>query len=157
MSPIKIEFSISEKYSSEIKTGYPVTFIVDDKNYNAFVYAIDPKIDIVTRTISLRALYPNKNEELKTGTYTGVTLELSKIDSAKSIPTEAITPTMDGVIVYTFKRGRAESVNVTTGLRTESRIQITNGLNFGDTVLITGILQLRQSLPVVLDTVISNK
>lgn len=157
MSPVKIEFSIPEKYSSEIKTGYPVTFTVNDKSYNATVYAIDPKIEIVTRTISLRALYPNKNEELKTGTYTGLTLELSKIDSAKSIPTEAITPTMDGSIVYAYKKGRAEAVNVTTGLRTATRIQITGGLNFGDTILVTGILQLRQSLPVVLDTLITNR
>jgi membrane fusion protein, multidrug efflux system len=157
MSPIKIEFSISEKYSSEINTGYPLTFTVNNKTYDASVYAIDPKIDITTRTISLRALYPNNIEELKSGTYAAVTLELSKIDSAKSIPTEAITPTMDGSIVYTFSKGRAQSVNVTTGLRTESRIQITDGLNFGDTVLVTGILQLRQGLPVVLDTVITNR
>lgn len=157
MSPIKIEFSISEKYSSEIKTGYPVTFTVDNKDFDASVYAIDPKIDIETRTISMRALYPNLNEELKTGTYARIVLELSKIDSAKSIPTEAITPTMDGSIVYTYNKGRAQSVNVTTGLRTESRIQITKGLNFGDTVLVTGILQLRQSLPVVLDTIITNR
>jgi membrane fusion protein (multidrug efflux system) len=105
----------------------------------------------------MRALYPNLNEELKTGTYARIVLELSKIDSAKSIPTEAITPTMDGSIVYTYNKGRAQSVNVTTGLRTESRIQITKGLNFGDTVLVTGILQLRQSLPVVLDTIITNR
>jgi RND family efflux transporter, MFP subunit len=157
MSPVKIEFSISEKYSSEIKTGYPVTFTVDNKNYDASVYAIDPKIDIETRTISMRALYANKNEELKSGTFANIVLELSKIDSAKSIPSEAITPTMDGSIVYTYNKGRAQSVNVTTGLRTESRIQITKGLNFGDTVLVTGILQLRQSLPVVLDTVITNR
>ena len=157
MSPIKIEFSISEKYSSEIKTGYPVSFTVDNKDFDASVYAIDPKIDIETRTISMRALYPNLNEELKTGTYARIVLELSKIDSAKSIPTEAITPTMDGSIVYTYNKGRAQSVNVTTGLRTESRIQITEGLNFGDTVLVTGILQLRQSLPVVLDTIITNR
>jgi membrane fusion protein (multidrug efflux system) len=156
-SPIKIEFSIPEKYSSEIKTGYPITFLVDNKTYDASVYAIDPKIDIGTRVISLRALYPNKNEELKSGTYASVTLELSKIDSAKSIPTEAITPTMDGSLVYTYNHGRAQSVNITTGLRTESRIQILDGLNFGDTVLITGILQLRQSLPIVLDTVITNR
>jgi membrane fusion protein (multidrug efflux system) len=84
-------------------------------------------------------------------------MELSKIDSAKSIPTEAITPTMDGVLVYKYNNGKAQAVKVVTGLRTESRIQITSGLNFGDTILTTGILQLRQSLPVVLDTLITNR
>jgi membrane fusion protein (multidrug efflux system) len=157
MSPIKIEFSIPEKYATDIKIGYPLTFEVDDKSFNASVYAFDPKLDISTHVLVMRALYPNKNEELKPGRYAPVTLELSKIDSAKSIPSEAITPTMDGKIVYKYNNGRAQSVKVSTGLRTESRVQILEGLNFGDTLLVTGILQLRQSLPVVLDTVITNR
>jgi membrane fusion protein (multidrug efflux system) len=158
-SPIKIEFSIPEKYASEIKIGYPITFVIDGSNkiFNASVYAVDPKIDINTRTIVLRALYPNRNEELKPGRYAGITLQMSKIDNAIAIPTEALIPEMEGEMVFIYKNGKAESVNVKTGLRTESKIQITDGLEYGDTVLTTGILQLRQNLPIVLDTVINNK
>jgi membrane fusion protein (multidrug efflux system) len=156
-SPIKIEFSIPEKYATEINIGYPITFEVDGIIYNASVYAIDPKIDILTRVISLRALYPNKNEELKPGRYTSITLELSKIDNAIAIPTEALIPEMEGEKVYIYQRGKAQSVKVIIGLRTESKIQITDGLKFGDTLLVTGILQLRQNLPIVLDSVIVNK
>lgn len=158
-SPIKIEFSIPEKYASEIQKGYPITFTIGGSTniYNASVYAVDPKIDIETRTIVLRALYPNNNEELKTGRYAGVRLELSKIDNAMAIPTEALIPELEGEKVFIYKRGKAQSIKVTTGLRTESQIQIKSGLNFGDTLLVTGILQLRQNMPVVLDTVITNK
>jgi membrane fusion protein (multidrug efflux system) len=158
ISPIKIEFSIPEKYSSEIRIGYPVTFTIDgsDKIYNASVYAIDPKIDIETRVIILRALYDNKNEELKSGKYAHISLQLSRIDKAIAIPTEALIPEMEGEKVFIYKRGKAQSVNVTTGLRTESKIQITSGLKFGDTLITSGIMQLRQNLPIVLDTVILN-
>ena len=159
ISPLKIEFSISEKYASEIKIGYPVTFKIDgsDEVYNASVYAVDPKIDIETLTIVLRALYANKNEELKPGRSASITLELSHIENAVAIPTEAIIPEMEGIKVYIYKRGKAQSVNVITGLRTESKIQITSGLKFGDTLITSGIMQLRQSLPILLDTVIVNK
>lgn len=156
-SPLKIEFSISEKYASEIKIGYPIKFTVESKKYDASVYAIDPKIDIDTRSIVLRALYPNKNEELKSGTYAGITLELSNIDSAKAIPTEALIPEMDGEKVFIYRSGKAQNIKVTTGLRTESKIQIISGLKFDDTLLVTGILQLRQNLPIVLDTIITNR
>jgi membrane fusion protein (multidrug efflux system) len=158
ISPIKIEFSIPERYASEIKIGYPVTFAVDgnNNNFKASVYAVDPKIDIDTRTIVLRALYPNKNEELKSGRYASITLKMSQIDRAIAIPTEALIPEMEGEKVFIYKSGKASSVKVTTGLRTEAKIQITNGLNYGDTLLITGILQLREKLPIVLDTVIVN-
>jgi membrane fusion protein (multidrug efflux system) len=157
-SPIKIEFSIPEKYAQEIKIGYPVTFVIDgsDKVFKANVYAVDPKIDIETRTIVLRALYPNKNEELKTGRYAGITLQMSQVDDAIAIPSEAIIPEMDGVKVFIYNKGKAQSVKVTIGLRTESKVQITEGLKFGDTLITSGIMQLRQNMPIVLDSVIIN-
>lgn len=158
IKPLKIEFSIPERYASEIKIGYPVTFQVDgsNTNYKANVYAVDPKIDIDTRTIVLRALYPNTNEEHKSGRYASITLQMSKVEDAIAIPSEALIPEMDGERVYLYKSGKASSVRVSTGLRTSSQIQITNGLNFGDTLLVTGILQLREDLPIVLDTLLNN-
>lgn len=157
-SPIKIEFSIPEKYAQEIKIGYPVTFIIDGSNevFKANVYAVDPKIDIETRTIVLRALYPNKNEELKTGRYAGITLQMSQVDDAIAIPSEAVIPEMDGEKVFIYKNGKAQSVKVIIGLRTESKVQITKGLQFGDTLITSGIMQLRQNMPIVLDSVILN-
>jgi membrane fusion protein (multidrug efflux system) len=156
ISPLKIEFSIPEKYAQEISIGYPITFTIDGSTnvYNASVYAIDPKIDIVTRVIVIRALYPNKNEELKSGRYASISLELSKIENTIAIPTEALIPEMEGEKVYIYRNGKAESVKVTIGLRTEAEIQIVDGLKFGDTLLTTGILQLRQNLPIALDSVI---
>jgi membrane fusion protein, multidrug efflux system len=158
ISPLKIEFSIPERYASEIRIGYPVTFVVDgiNSNFEATVYAVDPKIDIETRTIVIRALYPNKKEELRSGRYASITLVMSQIENAAAIPTEALIPEMDGEKVFLFKSGKASSQKVQIGLRTESRIQITDGLNFGDTLLITGILQLRQNLPIVLDTLMND-
>lgn len=158
ISPLKIEFSIPERYASEIKIGYPVTFMVDANNniFEATVYAVDPKIDIDTRTIVLRALYPNKNEEFKSGRYASITLKMSQIENAIAIPTEALIPEMDGEKVFIYKSGKASTVRVETGLRTADQIQITNGLKFGDTLLTSGILQLRENLPIVLDTLIRN-
>jgi membrane fusion protein (multidrug efflux system) len=48
-------------------------------------------------------------------------------------------------------------VKINTGLRTEAKLQVVDGLKFGDTLLVTGIMQLRQNLPIVLDTIILNK
>jgi len=159
IKPLKIQFSISEKYTSEIKIGYPITFRIvgSDKVFSATVYAIEPKIDIDTKTIVLRALYPNDNEELKPGRYASVSLELSKKEGAISIPTEAVIPEMEGEKVFVYRNGRAKSAKITIGLRTASNIQITDGLKFGDTLLTTGIMQLRENLPVSLDTIILNK
>lgn len=153
LKPMKIEFSINERYSGIIGVGFPVTFRIDgiDKSFDAKVYALDPRVDIKTRTITVRALYPNTNEELKPGRFTAINLRLSEVQNAISIPTESILPEMDGESVFLYRSGKASKVKVKIGLRTESSIQIIDGLQFGDTVLTTGMLQLRQGLPIVLD------
>lgn len=159
LSPLKIEFSVSERYADDLSPGFPISFQVDGmlETFRASVYAIEPKVDITTRTIMVRALYANTGEKIKPGRYTKVSIQLSQIDDAVSIPTEAVIPEMDGEKVFIYKGGRASQVLIITGLRTESQLQIRSGLNFGDTLLISGMLQLRQNLPVVLDTLITNK
>ena len=159
IKPLKIEFSIPEKYAGEVTPGFPITFVIDgiSKDFDAKVYAIDPKINMDTRTIVVRALYPNSNEELKPGRFASVSVLLSKIDNTVSIPTEAIIPEMEGEKVFIYKNGKAEQIKVQTGLRTESNIQIKEGLHFGDTLLTSAILQLRQGIPVKLDTLVTNQ
>ncbi len=157
ISPLKIEFSIPERYSGEVTTGYPIVFSVDgiQEKFHAVVYAVDPMVDIRTRTILARALYPNRDNELKPGRFANITMQLSETPDAIAIPTEALIPEMDGDRVFVYRSGKASSVNVLTGLRTESHIQIISGLDFGDTLLTTGVLQLRHGLNVELDTVVT--
>jgi len=159
ISPLKIEFSIPERYAGEVSPGFPITFDIDgfQNSFDAKVYAIDPKVDINTRTILVRALYPNANEELKPGRFASITARLSEINNTVSIPTEALIPEMEGEKVFIITNGKAQERTVTTGLRTESHIQIRTGLNFGDTLLTSAILQLRNDIPVQLDTLVTNK
>jgi len=159
ISPLKVEFSIPERYAGEIRPGFPITFIVDGvtDTFRANVYAVNPKVDMNTRTIAVRAIYPNRNQELKPGRYVSVQALLSQITNTVAIPTEAVIPEMEGEKVFIYKNGKAQEVKVTIGLRTERLVQIRNGLNFGDTLLTTAILQLRHQIPVQLDTIIENK
>ena len=153
--PLKIEFSIPERFAGEINVGFPLSFVLDGNpdTLIARVYAIDPKVDIRTRNITLRARYKNPGARIKPGRFVSIQLELSEIDDALSIPTEALIPEMDGDRVFVYRDGLAHSVGVTTGLRTEDMIQITSGLQPGDTLITTGILQLRQGMTVVIDNI----
>lgn len=156
VSPLKIEFSFPERYAGEVKPGYPISFVIDgnDTNFKAAVYAVDPKVDIATRSIVARALYPNTGEKLKPGRFVSVKALLSQIENTISVPTQAIIPEMSGEKVFIYKNGKAQQVQVSLGLRTESHVQIRSGLQFGDTLLTTAILQLRQGIPVQLDTLV---
>ena len=49
------------------------------------------------------------------------------------------------------KNGKAKQVELKKGTRTASAIQITDGLVEGDTLLVTGVMQLRDEMPVKID------
>ena len=107
--------------------------------------------------VAVRALYPNLKEELKPGRFVSVKAQLSEIDNAVSIPSEAVIPEMEGEKVFVYKGGKAEQRRISIGLRTEAQVQVRQGLEFGDTLLTTATLQLRQGAPVMLDTLVTNK
>ena len=145
IEPVKIDFSVPEKYMNAVKVGDPVTFTVQGSRdvYNAKIFAIEPKIDLATRSLMVRAICPNQDEKVLPGSFANVELILKQIDNAIMIPTQAVIPILKGQQVYVSKNGKAQTVKVQTGLRNDSTIQITNGLKPGDTVITTGIMMLK--------------
>lgn len=146
VTPIKVEFSVPERYAGEVKEGTNLLFTVDGKlnAFSAQVYATEASLDPETHTLLVRALYPNEERELLSGQYAGIRLKQKEVADAIVIPSEAIVPEMGKNKVFVYHSGKAEPVDVTTGIRTESEIQIVSGLEFGDTILTSGTLQLRK-------------
>jgi membrane fusion protein (multidrug efflux system) len=155
LASVKIDFSIPEKYASIVRKGSPVTFTVigSDEMFTGTIYAVEPKIDPVTRTVQIRARSENVRGTLMPGAFAQVRLLLERIPDAMMVPSEAVIPEMDGQKVFVAVDGKAQSKKVTTGIRTENLVQITSGLTVGDTVITTGVIQLRPSSPVNLTDV----
>ena len=150
INPLKVDFAIPEKYAGRVHVGDPVKFHSDEMKleFSGTVYAIEPQIDPTTRTLQLRAMCENKGETIYPGGYVHVELRLKEPGGALMVPTQAIVPVLKGQTVLVRKNGVVASVVVKTGIRTPSVIQITDGLSAGDTVITTGILQLRPGMPV---------
>ena len=149
-NPIKITFSIPEKYAGQIKTGSSITFTTDgsSKENTGKVYAIEPGINAATRTLQIRALAQNADNALLPGSFAKIKLALNTLQDAILIPNQAVVPVLKGKIVYIQKNGKAQEVKVEAGTRTDENIVITSGLKVGDTVLTTGSMALKQDAPV---------
>jgi membrane fusion protein (multidrug efflux system) len=156
ISPLKIEFSIPERYASDVKEGTMVSFNLETsdgvlREFKARVYAVESKVDMVTRSLKVRAIYPNENGAIQPGRYLSVEITKQEIRDALAIPSEAIIPEMGKSIVYLYKAGKAQPAEIITGLRTESHVQVQHGLSAGDTLITTGVMQLRTDMPVIID------
>jgi membrane fusion protein (multidrug efflux system) len=150
VSKIKIDFSIPEKYSPLFKVGQELDFTVEGVpgNFKASVYAYEPNIENNTRTLVLRAICINPGKKLLPGNFANVSLKLSTQNNAILIPTEALVPKLKGQSVIVYKNGIVKIVDVEIGERTEDKIQITSGINQGDTILTNNILRLKPEMKV---------
>jgi membrane fusion protein (multidrug efflux system) len=149
-NPLKVDFSVPEKYSEQLRKGDAVEFTVasDNKPYRGTVYAVEPKIDLTTRTVRLRALVPNANNALRPGQFAKVRLNLSTVPEAILVPTQAIIPGVREKQVIVKKAGKASFVTVETGTRLDKKIQVVTGVQPGDTIVTSGMLQLKPDAPV---------
>lgn len=155
MNPLKVEFSVPERYAQEVRKGTNLDFKVDGylDPFQAQVYATESALDIGTHTLTVRALYPNASHELQPGRYTDIALKNKEIEDAIAVPSQAIVPEMGINKVFVYHNGKAEPVDVETGIRTASEVQILRGLQEGDTIITSGTLQLRKDLDVKLQKI----
>jgi membrane fusion protein, multidrug efflux system len=144
-NPLKITFSIPEKYATEINKNNQITFTVPNvaDQFTAKIYALEPAIEATTRTLQIRALTDNSSGKLLPGTFANIELPLKNIKDAIIIPTEAIVPIQDGKKVFITNNGKAKEVKVTTLTRTDKDVVITSGLKIGDTVITSGVMSLK--------------
>ncbi|MDD2491975.1 MAG: efflux RND transporter periplasmic adaptor subunit [Bacteroidales bacterium] len=154
---LKLEFAIPEKYINDVKSGSSVTFTVEgtSKIFSAKVYAVDPQVDIKTRTLMLRARYVNTGMLLKPGMSAKVSFSTSEGESNIYVPNQAVVPDVKGRSVWVLKNGRAELVQVQSGTRTADMLEILGGLQKGDTVITTGLMQLRPGIQVSPQTIMN--
>ena len=155
ISPIKIEFAVAERYARDVKKGTRLSFNVDGYTtpFEAQVYATESSLDPETHNLTVRALYSNSDQMLMPGQYTGIRLKQKEITDAISVPAEAIVPEMGKNKVFVYRNGKAEPVDIITGLRTDTQVQVIEGLQSGDTILTSGTLQLRKGSAVKIESI----
>ena len=150
INPVRIDFAIPEKYMAMVKKGDQIKFTVQGAagTFSGNIFAIEPKIDLATRTILMRASCPNEEAKLLPGAYARINLILGKTENALMVPTEAVIPILKGQTVYLMNNGKAKKVNIDVGMRNDSTTEVTSGLHAGDTVITTGIMYLRPDIKV---------
>jgi len=142
--PMKVEFSVPEKNARRLKKGTEISVRIGDspETSKGVVYAVESMIDPGTRTIKARATIPNPDGTLIPGSFGKVEATLDRVPDAIVIPSGALIPRINDEIVYVCRNGKAQLLSVKSGIRTESGTQITQGLAPGDTLIVSGLLQL---------------
>lgn len=145
ISQVKIEFSVPEKYAPAIKSGSLIQFNTDgnDAAFDARIYAIEPKVDEVTRNVVMRAICNNASRKLLPGAFVRVSVPIGINANAVLVPTQAIVPILKGQKVFVVQGDSAVERKVKTGVRQDKYIEVTEGLSTGDKVVVEGVMYMK--------------
>jgi multidrug efflux system membrane fusion protein len=104
---------------------------------------VDNAVDAATDTIKLKATFPNTDHALWPGQYAQVRLRLETLKQATVVPSQAVQTGQDGQFVFVLKADQTvEQRPVTTGVTAAQDVQVTKGLQPGETVVVEGQLRL---------------
>lgn len=150
IDPIKVEFSVPEKYKNFLTTDKFIEFTTDanKKTYKAKIYASESFVNEITRNIKVRAIAQNQHKELKPGAFVTVDINLSDENKRIFVPAKALISIANGEKIIVIKNGKAKDQIVETGIRTSEEVEILKGLAQGDTIALSGLLQLKSGMSV---------
>lgn len=151
---IKVDFSLPESYFSSVEVGDTVQVLINKDTTGAVVYALSPQISSDSKTLSVRAKLSLKNKStVIPGSFAEVLVSTNFIKDALLVPTQAVVPEINEQTVYLYKGGEVVRKNIKLGTRTPGKVHVLEGISAGDTLITTGLMQIREGQRVELQEV----
>ena len=141
LDKIKVDFTLPEQYTSIIRKGTLVDIEIDAASKTrrkGLVIATEPQINQTSRNLKVRAILQDGKGH--PGAFVKVYVDAGADKQAIMVPTNCIIPEDRNNQLILVKGGKAQFVNVETGVREADNVEITKGINSGDTVVVTGVL-----------------
>lgn len=164
LDPIFADFTLPQQSLGKLSVGLPVRIAVDtypDKRIVGKIAAINPKVDVGSRNVQVRATLANSDHKLLPGMFAKVTIDTGAPERYVTLPQTAVTFSPYGDTVYlvetkgTDEKGQPQLVAhqtfITTGAKRGDQVAVLKGIKEGDTVVIAGQLKLRNGSPLKVD------
>lgn len=138
---IKIDFTVPDFYANLAQVGNIVSIQTNesDVKLTAVISAIEPQINVDTRNIKARARL--NSGKISPGTFLKVLL--NKDEEGILVPSNALIPDASSNQVIIIKNRKAVFVKVETGIRNADAVELSSGVNSGDTIVVSGVLFVR--------------
>jgi membrane fusion protein, multidrug efflux system len=149
-SVIKLDFSVPENFLSSLREGLSVRATAPafpGRTFTGKVASIDSRVDMNTRSVTVRALLANEDGALRPGMFLNVSLANDE-RAALMIPEQALAPEADRQYVYVVNDGKAERREVRIGGRSPGSVEVLAGLTAGERVIVEGTQKVRDGAPV---------
>lgn len=167
LSTLYVDFNLAEQHYPQLSVGQPVELSVSafpDQRFGGHITAINPRVDVNSRTLLVRASISNPEEQLLPGMFAVLNVLLADVQPRVVVPETAITFSLYGHSVYVIEPAeeqagaagdapalRAKRRFVSTGERRDGQVVVTEGLKAGEQVVSTGQVKLDDGAAVVIN------
>lgn len=138
---VKIEVYIPEVHLPEVRIGDSVEIKVDaypTELFHGKISTINPMIDPMNRTFKVKILISNKDYRLNSGMFARVKILPNIQQNAIVVPIRAVTEREKSQVAFVVENKRATMKVVQTGINDNTYIQILEGLQEGEIVIVEG-------------------
>jgi len=151
VDPLKVTAEVPERMAPWVKIDQAVDLHVDafpDRTITGKVSRISPAANISTRAFPFEALVPNGDAQLKPGTFARVRITSSRVDQVLTLPYAALQYRYGVNRVFVVKDDRLVARELKVGERLGDRIEITGGVDAGETVATSDVDKLVDGMKV---------
>jgi membrane fusion protein, multidrug efflux system len=149
-SVIKLDFSVPENFLAGLREGLSIRATAPafpGRSFAGSVASIDSRVDMNTRSVTVRALLANEDGALKPGMFLNVSLANDERE-ALVIPEEALTPEAERQYVFVVSEGKVSRREVRIGGRRPGSVEVLAGLSAGERVIVEGTQKVRDGASV---------
>jgi membrane fusion protein (multidrug efflux system) len=151
-SLLRLRIPVPEAYTAAIPDPSVISFTVDAEPgvvYKASLSRKSGSLNLANRTETWEFIYPNKNNELKSGMFANATLNLGRKGNSFVVPSSAIATNQERRFVIRLKDGKAEWVDVKNGITMNDKTEIFGRLNEGDILLMRATDEVKEGATLV--------
>lgn len=151
LSEVKIAFMVPERFIGRIRPGQAAEARVAPYPKDIFrgvIYYIDPTADERSRSILMKMKIPNPGHRLKPGLFANVQIVVGEYPNATVIPEEAVVPQGGKMYAFVIENEKASMRLIQIGLRQSGKVQVLDGVQTGESVVVAGLQKIRDGTAV---------
>jgi membrane fusion protein, multidrug efflux system len=164
VDPVYAEFSLPQQALAEVKAGQQVSMRTDifpGATWTGKVATINSEVDVATRNVRIRAIFPNADGRLRPGMFVNIDVISGQDRPVLTIPITAVlyAPYGDSVFVAEEQNGAltAKQKFVRIGERRGDLVAVDSGLQEGETVVSSGAFKLKNGMHLVVNNALAPK
>ena len=143
---LRLVVPVPEAYVADVTRGAPLTFTVPaypGQKFTGVIARVAQSVDVRTRTMAVELDVANRDGRLAAGTFCQVEWPVHRRSPSLFVPSESVVSTTDRTFVIRIRNGKAEWVDVKTGLTSGPLIEVFGDLRPGDNVAARGTDEIR--------------